>query len=98
MRLRTVLLVLALCSPLSAENLEKAQKKELEGQVKTMMAEAQRLEKSGQLAEARRKYADSQALIETKDVTEAIKHLDEEIKKRVKEKLGEARKLYEARK
>jgi len=30
------------------------------------------LQKSGQLAGARTKYAESQALIETKDVTEAI--------------------------
>jgi tetratricopeptide (TPR) repeat protein len=98
MRLRLILLVLVLSSPLAAENLEKNQKKELEAQVKTMTAEAKSLEKAGQLAEARRKYAESQALIEVKDVTEAIKHLDEEMHKRVKETLGESRKLYEARK
>ena len=96
MRLRTILVALVLCSPLAAENLEKTQKKELEAQVKTMTAEAKSLEKAGQLAEARRKYAESQALIEMKDVTEAIKHLDEEIHKRVKETLSEARKLYVA--
>ena len=33
-----------------------------------------------------------------KDVTEAIKHLDEEIHKRVKDTLSESRKLYESRK
>ena len=68
----------------AADNLEKTQKKELEAQVKTMTAEAQRLERAGQLAEARVKYAESQALIEMKDVTDALKHLDEEIRKRVK--------------
>ena len=96
MRTRGVLFVFLLGSALAADNLEKAQKKELEAQVKTMTAEAQTLAKAGQLAEARTKYAESQALIETKDVTEAIKHLDEEIHKRVKSSLSESRKLYDA--
>jgi predicted Zn-dependent protease len=98
MRTRIVVLILLCCSGLNAENLEKTQKKELEAQVKTIKAEAENLEKSGQLAEARIKYAESQALIEVKEVTEAIKHLDDEIKKRVKDNLNESRKLYEARK
>ena len=100
MRTTTILLsfLLLLCPGLAAENLEKTQKKELEAQVKTMTAEAERLEKSGQLAEARTKYAESQALIEVNDVTDAIKHLDEEIHKRVKDDLNESRKLYESRK
>ena len=63
-----------------------------------MTAEAQKLEKAGQLAEARIKYAESQALIEMKDVTDAIKHLDDEIHKRVKDGLGESRKFYESHK
>ena len=91
-------MVLAFSSSLAADNLEKTQKKELESQVKTMTAEAQKLEKAGQLAEARIKYAESQALIEMKDVTDAIKHLDDEIHKRVKDALGESRKLYESHK
>ncbi len=37
-------------------------------------------------------------MIEMKDASEAIKHLDEEIHKRVKDALSESRKLYEARK
>ena len=98
MRIKAILLVFVFSSSLAADNLEKTQKKELEAQVKTMTAEAQRLEKTGQLAEARTKYAESQALIEMKDVTEAIKHLDEEIHKRVKDTLSESRKLYESRK
>jgi len=91
-------MVLAFSSSLAADNLEKTQKKQLESQVKVMTAEAQKLEKAGQLAEARVKYAESQALIEMKDVTDAIKHLDDEIHKRVKDALGESRKLYEAHK
>ncbi len=87
-----------LCSALAAENLEKTQKKELEAQVKTMTAEAQSLERSGQLAEARTKYAESQALIEVNEVTDAIKRLDEQIHKRVKDALNDSRKLYEAHK
>jgi tetratricopeptide (TPR) repeat protein len=63
-----------------------------------MTAEAQALEKAEQLAEARIKYAESQALIEVNQVTDAIKHLDEEIKKRVKDNLNESHKLYEAHK
>ncbi len=98
MGIRATLLVFVLCSALAAENLEKTQKKELEAQVRTMTAEAERLAKAGQLAEARTKYAESQALIEMKDVTEALKHLDEEIHKRVKDTLSESRKLYELRK
>lgn len=100
MRSKTLLLIflLLLGSELAADNLEKTQKKELEAQVKTMTGEAERLEKSGQLAEARTKYAESQALIEMNNVTDAIKHLDDEIQKRVKDALNESRKLYEAQK
>jgi tetratricopeptide (TPR) repeat protein len=98
MRIQTFLLILIVSSGLSAENLEKTQKKELEAEVKTMTAEAEKLERAGQLADARTKYAESQALIEVKEVTEAIKRLDEQIKKRVKDQLNDSRKLYESHK
>src|SRR2546421_12828742 len=98
MRMNAILLIFVLCSALLAENLEKTQKKELEAQVRTMTAEAESLAKAGQLAEARIKYAESQALIEMKDVTEALKHLDEEIHKCTKDTLSASRKLYDARK
>ncbi|MEO8049268.1 MAG: hypothetical protein ABI833_02535 [Acidobacteriota bacterium] len=98
MRTRTVLLVFLMGFGLTAENLEKTQKKALETQVKTITGEAQKLEKLGQLAEARAKYAASQALIEVKEVTDALKRVDEEIHKRVREALNQSRKLYEARK
>jgi tetratricopeptide (TPR) repeat protein len=97
MRIQTALLFLLLGSGLFAENLEKTQKKELETQVKKMTGEAQKLEKDGQLAEARIKYTESQALIEVKDVSDALKRLDDEIEKRVKEALGKSRKLYDAK-
>jgi tetratricopeptide (TPR) repeat protein len=88
----------ALSAGVLADNPEKKQKKELENQVKAITSEAQSLERSGQLAEARIKYAESQALIEMKDVTEAIKRLDDDIHKRVKNALSESRKSYDARK
>jgi len=88
MRTKAILVIFLLSVGLAAENLEKAQKKELETEVKAMTAEAQRLERSGQLAEARIKYAESQALIEVKDVTDALKRLDEQIHKRVKDALN----------
>ena len=97
MRIQTIFLVFIFSCGLSAENLEKTQKKELETQVKKITGEAQKLEKIGQLAEARIKYAESQALIEVKNVTDALKHLDEEIHNRVKDALGKSRKLYETR-
>jgi tetratricopeptide (TPR) repeat protein len=102
MRMIKTLAILIGCVALSAgvlaDNPEKKQKKELENQVKAITSEAQSLERSGQLAEARIKYAESQALIEMKDVTEAIKRLDDDIHKRVKNALSESRKSYDARK
>src|SRR5450631_3869752 len=85
-------------SGLAADNPEKAQKKEMEAQVRSMTREAQGLEAAGRLAEARAKYAESQALIEMQNVTDAIKRLDDEIKKRVSRALGDSKKFYEAKK
>ncbi len=63
-----------------------------------MTAEAESFEHAGQLAEARTKYAESQALIEVNNVTDAVKRLDDQIHKQVKDALSESRKLYEAHK
>jgi len=93
-----IALLFALPTTLAAENLGKAQKKELEAQAKGIVAEAKSLEKSGRLAEARAKYAESQAMIEVKEAAEAIKRLDDEIHKRTKDALNHSRKLYEAHK
>src|SRR5450432_3246391 len=98
MRIKTILLIFLLSSGLAADNLEKTQKKEMEAEVKTMTAEAERLERAGQLAEARAKYAESQAFIEVNNVTDALKRLDEQIHKRVKDALNDSHKLYESHK
>jgi tetratricopeptide (TPR) repeat protein len=94
----TTLLISLLACSLNAENLEKTQKKQLETQAKAIIAEAKSLEKSGLLAEARTKYAESQAMIEVKEAAESIKRLDDEIHKQIKDTLNQSRKLYEAHK
>jgi tetratricopeptide (TPR) repeat protein len=63
-----------------------------------MIAEAKSLERTGELVGARAKYAESQAMIETNDAADAIKHLDDEIHNRVKDVLSNSRKFYESRK
>src|SRR6266481_8768545 len=50
------------------------------------------------LEKTQKKQLESQVLIEMKNVTDAIKRLDEQIHKRVKDNLTESRKLYESRK
>jgi len=76
----TLIFVLLLSSPAAfADDQEKAQKKALEQQAEEMIKEARALESSGQLLEARSRYAGSQAFWETKDATQAIKHIDEAI-------------------
>jgi tetratricopeptide (TPR) repeat protein len=93
-----LLVLVFFCSAAAAENLEKNEKKALEAQAKAAIAEARNLEKSGHLAEARAKYIESQALIEINEATDAIKHLDDEIHKRVKSQLTASRKLYDSSK
>jgi tetratricopeptide (TPR) repeat protein len=97
-RIGTSLLILAFSCVVAAENVEKAQKKELEAQAKAIIAEAKSLERTGELVGARAKYAESQAMIETNDAADAIKHLDDEIHNRVKDVLSNSRKFYESRK
>ena len=74
---------------------EKDEKKALEGQAKALMAQAKELEKSGDLVEARKQYASSQSFWETKDAEKAIKHIDDEIRNRVKDALKRAHQLYD---
>lgn len=81
--------------PAFADDQEKAQKKALEQQANELIKEAKELENSGQLLEARSRYAGSQAFWETKDAVQAIKHIDEVIHNRVKDALRQAHKLYD---
>ena len=74
---------------------EQNEKKALEAQAKALVEEAKALEKSGDLIEARKQYASSQAFWETKDAEKAIKHIDDEIRNRVKDALKRAHQLYE---
>ncbi len=78
-----------------ADDREKADKKALDQQAKQFVKEAKELEKSGQLLEARTHYANSQSFTETKEATEAIKRIDGEIRKRVKDALKKAHQLYD---
>src|SRR6185369_4766629 len=78
-----------------ADDQEKAQKKALEQQAEELIKEAKALENSGRLLEARSRYATSQAFWETKDATQAIKHIDEAIHNQVKDSLRQAHKLYD---
>ena len=76
----TSIMVLLLSAPAArADDQEKAQKKALEQQANELIREAKDLEKSGQLLQARSRYAGSQAFWETKDAIQAIKHIDEVI-------------------
>ncbi len=88
-------LLLLIIAPVWADDQERAEKKALDLQAKAFVKEAKDLEKAGNLQAARARYASSQAFIETKDSTEAIKRIDAEIRKRVKEALHQARLLYD---
>src|SRR5215471_2479795 len=91
-----LLLLLVVSVPAAlADNQEEAEKKALQERAAEILKEAKALEKSGQLVEARTRYANSQAFWETKDAAQAIKHIDEEIGKRVKEALKQAHQLYD---
>jgi len=88
-----LVLLLAVTPAFSSE--EKDEKKALEAQAKVLIEQAKESEKSGDLVEARKQYASSQAFWETKDADKAIKHIDDEIRGRVKDALKRARALYE---
>jgi flagellar motility protein MotE (MotC chaperone) len=97
MGLQTILFVICLSLAPTADNRRKS-KKGIGSQSKNNHGRSTKLEKAGQLAEARSRYSESQALTEVKDVTEALKRLDEEIRRRAKVTLNDARKLYDSQK
>jgi tetratricopeptide (TPR) repeat protein len=93
MKLAWIFILLLAVPAFSSE--EKDQKKALETQAKALVAQAKDLEKSGDLVGARKQYASSQAFWETKDADKAIKHIDDEIRNRVKDALKRAHQLYD---
>ena len=91
MRTKAILLILLVCPGLAAckgQSRENPEKRPRSCKPKIMTAEAEKLEKSGQLVDARAKYANSLALTEMNGVTDALKHIDEEIRKRIKNDLN----------
>ena len=86
-------LVLLLLPAFASE--EKDEKKALEAQAKDLIEEARELEKSGKLVEAHKTYASSQAFWETKEAEKAIRHIDEEILRRIQTALKQAHQLYD---
>ncbi len=92
---RTTLLLLLFAPALFATDQEKAERKALEQQAKTFIKEAKDLEKAGNFLAARKSYATSQSFVDTKQTAEAIKRIDVEIRKRIKDALHKARGLYD---
>ena len=88
-------MILLLLLSLYADNQEKTEKKALEQQAKTFVSEAKVLEKSGKLLEARGRYATSQSFTDSKDALQAIKRIDGEIHKRLRDALKKAHQLYD---
>jgi tetratricopeptide (TPR) repeat protein len=92
---RLVFLFLALAPLGFADDQEKAEKKALEQQAKKLIDEAKALESSGQLVEAKARYAAALAFKDSKDVTEAIKHIDDRFHHQAKDALKQAHTLYD---
>jgi tetratricopeptide (TPR) repeat protein len=95
MKCIAILLLLLIVPAARGDDQEKAEKKALQEHASGLLKEAKDLEKSGQLVEARARYANSQAFWETKEAAQAIKHIDEEVQKRVKDALKQAHQLYD---
>jgi tetratricopeptide (TPR) repeat protein len=92
-----ILLAVFGCAPLvAADDLQKAQKKELEAAAKALMAEAKSLEGSGKLVEARLKYAESLGYIDLSDATQGVERLNKELHNQAKSAVQKAQKLYDA--
>ena len=90
-----VVVLLAAVAHFSEAATEKDNKKEMEREAKALIAQAKTLEQSGDLLEARAKFAESEAFIETRDAFEGVKHVDKEIHKKVEGYLAQARKSFE---
>jgi len=91
---RTILFVCMACPVLLADNSDKATQKELQSQAKAMVKEAKNLEKQGQFVEARREYAQSEAICGTNNAVKGVKRVDEKLQNQLKDALAQARNSY----
>jgi tetratricopeptide (TPR) repeat protein len=84
-----ILFLTAFCPVLLAD-------KSGQNSVKAMLKDAKRLEKSGQLVEARKEYAQSQAFYPTKEAEKGIERVNSKLNDQVRKDLAQAAKLYAA--
>jgi hypothetical protein len=84
------------CAALSAANPGESMQKQFQARAKSPVKEAKGLEKAGRPAEARKEYAQSEAVFETKDAAKGIKRVDEKLQQQVRTTLAQAQKLYTA--
>ena len=94
--LKAAFLILMTSAAMSPANAEKQAEKQRQARAKAMVKDAKALEKSGRLVEARKEYAQSETVFETKDAVKGIKRLDEKLQQQVKTTLVQAQKLYAA--
>jgi tetratricopeptide (TPR) repeat protein len=73
----------------------KKSKKELEAEVKNLVADGKVLESQGKLSEARDKYVDAEGILSTSDALSAIARIDDQQKQRVATLLAEARRSFD---
>ena len=90
-RVGSILLLVAFCPVLMAG---KSDQNTVQGRVKAMTKDAKRLEKAGHLVQAQKEYAESQALIDTKEAEKGLERVKSKLRDRVKEELAQAGKLH----
>lgn len=64
--------------------------------IKAILKDAKRLEKSGHLVEARKEYAQSQAVFATKEAEKGLERVNSKLRDQVRKDLAQAGKLYVA--
>jgi tetratricopeptide (TPR) repeat protein len=72
------------------------ERKSLESKAKALIEQGKALEKQDRLLDARDTYAEAQGIIETREGAKATYEVNQEIYKRVKKLMGEAKRTYSA--
>ena len=90
-RIRSILLLAVVCPAIYAD-------KAGQDTVRAMLKNAKRLEKSGHLVEARKEYAESMSIFETKEAQKGVERVSSKLRDEVKKDLDQAAKLYAANK